>query len=92
LKHGPGGAEFLGSGRRHQIPACPATEVDPIGAGEILAGVFLALRARGLPQDRALTCAVAAASSSVIESGVTGAGQTRELRRIKDEVDSERAG
>jgi sugar/nucleoside kinase (ribokinase family) len=89
LKHGPGGAEFLGSGRSVlQIPACPATEVDPIGAGEILAGVFLALRVRGLPQDRALTCAVAAASSSVTEFGVTGAGLTRELRRIKDEVDS----
>jgi sugar/nucleoside kinase (ribokinase family) len=88
LKHGPGGAEFLGSGRRHQIPARPATEVDPIGAGEILAGAFLALRARGLPEDRALTCAVAAASSSVTEFGVAGAGVTRELRRIKDEVNS----
>lgn len=88
LKHGPGGAEFLGFGRRHQIPARPATEVDPIGAGEILAGAFLALRARGLPEDRALTCAVAAASSSVTEFGVAGAGVTGELRRIKDEVDS----
>jgi 2-dehydro-3-deoxygluconokinase len=88
LKHGPGGAEFLGAGQRHHIPARPATEVDPIGAGEILAGAFLALRARGLPEERALTCAVAAASSSVTEFGVAGAGVTRELRRIKDEVDS----
>jgi sugar/nucleoside kinase (ribokinase family) len=88
LKHGPGGAEFLGDGKGHQIPAPPAEEVDPTGAGEILAGAFLALRARGLPENRALTCAVAAASSSVSEFGVTGAGVTRELQRIKDEVES----
>lgn len=88
LKHGPGGAEFLGRGQRYPVPDAPAGEVDPIGAGEILAGAFLALRARGLPEDRALTCAVAAASSSVTEFGVTGAGVTRELRRIKDDVDS----
>jgi sugar/nucleoside kinase (ribokinase family) len=88
LKHGPGGAEFLGGGKRHQIPAPPAEEVDPTGAGEILAGAFLALRARGLPEDRALTCAVAAASSSVSQFGVTGGVLTRELQRINDAVES----
>jgi sugar/nucleoside kinase (ribokinase family) len=92
LKHGPGGAEFIGAGRRHQVPAPAVEEVDPIGAGEILAGAFLALRARGLAEDRALTYAVAAASSSVQEFGVTGPGVTRELRRIKDEVDTEARG
>jgi len=88
LKHGPGGAEFLADGTRHRIPAPPADELDPIGAGEILAGAFLALRARGLPADRALTYAVAAATSSVTEFGVTGPNVTRELRRVRDELRS----
>src|SRR4029077_20888929 len=44
LKHGPGGAESLTDGVRYRIPAPPAAEVDSIGAGEILAGSFLALR------------------------------------------------
>ena len=62
LKHGSGGAEFLAEGIRHRIPAPPVDEVDPIGAGEILAGSFLALRARGLAEDRALSYSVVAAT------------------------------
>jgi sugar/nucleoside kinase (ribokinase family) len=62
LKRGPAGAEFRAADVRHQIPAPPADEVDPIGAGEILAGSFLALRARGLAEDRALRYSVAAAA------------------------------
>jgi sugar/nucleoside kinase (ribokinase family) len=89
LKHGPDGAEFLAGGVRHRIPAPPAEEVDPIGAGEILAGSFLALRARGLAEDRALTHAVAAATRSVTEFGVAGPGVTRELQRIREELGSE---
>jgi sugar/nucleoside kinase (ribokinase family) len=86
LKHGPAGAEFLADGVRHQVAAAPADEVDPIGAGEILAGAFLALRARGLAEDRALRYAVAAATRSVTEFGVAGPGVTRELRRVRDEL------
>jgi sugar/nucleoside kinase (ribokinase family) len=88
LKHGPGGAEFLGDGVRHRIPAPRADEVDPIGAGEILAGSFLALRARGLAEDRALACAVAAATRSVTELGVPGPAVTGELRRVRAELES----
>jgi sugar/nucleoside kinase (ribokinase family) len=87
LKHGPGGAEFLADGVRYRIPAPPADEVDPIGAGEILAGSFLALRARGLPEDRALTYAVSAATRSVTEFGVPGPAVTGELRRVRDELE-----
>ncbi len=86
LKHGPGGAELLADGMRHPIPAPPADEVDPIGAGEILAGAFLALRARGLPAERALAYAVAAATSSVTEFGVTGPAVTQELQRVTAEL------
>jgi sugar/nucleoside kinase (ribokinase family) len=88
LKHGPGGAEFIGDSGRHRIPAPPADEVDPIGAGEILAGAFLALRALGLAEDRALGYAVAAATQSVTEFGVTGPAVTGELARIRDELGS----
>ena len=88
LKHGPAGAELLADGVRHRIPAPPADEVDPIGAGEILAGAFLALCARGLARDRALIYAVVAATRSVTEFGVAGPGVTRELRRIREELGS----
>lgn len=83
-KHGPGGAEYLAAGpagtarttgtrgTTYRVPAPPAGEVDPIGAGEILAGAFLALRARGLAAEQALTYAVAAAARSVTEFGVAG--------------------
>ncbi len=88
LKHGPGGAEFFADGVRHRIPAPEADEADPIGAGEILAGSFLALRARGLAEDRALTYAVAAATRSVTEFGVPGPAVTAELRRVMAELGS----
>lgn len=90
LKHGPAGAEFLADGARHLVPAPPADEVDSIGAGEILAGAFLALRARGLAEDRALSYAVAAATRSVAEFGVAGPGVTRELKRVREELAAER--
>ena len=67
-------------------PSRPADEVDPIGAGEILAGAFLALRARGLAEDRALRYAVAVATRSVTEFGVTGPAVTRELSRVRAEL------
>lgn len=86
LKHGPGGAEYLADNVRHHIAAPLVTELHSIGAGEILAGAFLALRARGLPEDNALTHAVAVATSSVTEYGVTGPGVARELRHVRDSL------
>jgi sugar/nucleoside kinase (ribokinase family) len=87
-KHGPGGAEFLAPGVRFGIPASPVGEVDPIGAGEILAGTFLALRARGLAEQHALSCAVAVATRSVTEFGVAGPEVTAELGRVRAELAS----
>jgi sugar/nucleoside kinase (ribokinase family) len=89
LKRGPAGAEFRAASVWHRIPAPPADEVDPIGAGEILAGSFLALLARGLPEDRALRYSVAAASRSVTEFGVAGPSVTGELRWIREQLGSE---
>ena len=86
VKHGAAGAEFRADGVRHQAEAPPVDEVDPIGAGEILAGVFLALRALGLAEDRALRHAVVAATRSVTEFGVAGPAVTRELGRVRAEL------
>ena len=67
--------------------ATPAAQVvDGTGAGEILAGTYLALRARGLPEGRALDNAVRAATSSVTEFGVDGPQLTRELTGIATAV------
>jgi len=64
--------------------------MDSIGAGEILAGAFLALRALGLAEDRALRYAVEAATRSVTEFGVAGPAVTRELGRVRAELAAER--
>jgi sugar/nucleoside kinase (ribokinase family) len=86
LKRGAGGAEFMRDGMKHRVPAAPVHEIDPIGAGEVLAGVFLALHAKGLPEERALQHAVAAATSSVTEFGVDGPQRTAALIRIRAQV------
>ena len=87
LKHGPRGADYIADGMTHVASAIPAVQVvDDTGAGEILAGVYLALRAHGLAADRALGYAVRAASSSVTEFGVDGPHLTRELTAIRAEI------
>jgi len=87
LKHGPRGADYIADGMTHVASAIPAVQVvDDTGAGEILAGVYLALRAHGLAEDQALGYAVRAASSSVTEFGVDGPHLTRELTAIGDEL------
>jgi sugar/nucleoside kinase (ribokinase family) len=86
LKHGAGGAEFTSDGTTHRARARRVREVDPVGAGEVLAGVFLALRARGLSAPQALRHAVAAATSSVTEFGVDGPRRAAALARIRGQV------
>jgi sugar/nucleoside kinase (ribokinase family) len=83
LKHGPGGADFIADGMSRHVSAPTVREVDPIGAGEVLAGTFLALCARGLQEIEALNYAVSAASSSVMESGVNGPQLAKELALIQ---------
>jgi len=60
--------------------------VDPTGGGEVLAGVFLALRAEGLPEREALRYAVRASASCVEDYGVTGEHLTAELKAIAAEA------
>lgn len=88
LKRGVDGAEFIRDGMTHRVRAPQVHEVDPIGAGEVLAGVFLALHVQGLPEEHALRHAVAAATNSVTEFGVDGPRRAAALTRIRVQVAS----
>ncbi len=87
LKHGPRGADYIADGMTHAASAIPAVRVvDDTGAGEILAGAYLALRADGRSEAQALGYAVRAASRSVTEFGVDGPHLTGELTAIRKEL------
>jgi sugar/nucleoside kinase (ribokinase family) len=88
LKRGPNGADFIADGMSRHVSAPTVREVDAIGAGEVLAGTFLALCARGLQEIEALHYAVSAASSSVTESGVGGPELAKGLALIKRRLPS----
>jgi sugar/nucleoside kinase (ribokinase family) len=84
VKRGSAGACFRAGGRpKYEVNASKAQVVDPTGGGEILAGVFLALRADGLSESDALEYAVRAATSCVEDYGVTGQRLTSELEAIR---------
>jgi sugar/nucleoside kinase (ribokinase family) len=86
VKRGSAGARLLVDGHPQEVEADETKAVDPTGGGEILAGVFLALRAEGQPERAALKYAVRAATSCVADYGVTGPHLTAELRAIRREV------
>ena len=86
VKRGPFGARLIVDGHPQEVEAPVAQLVDPTGGGEVLAGVFLALRADGLPERLALRYAVRAASSSVADYGVSGSHLIAELEAIRNET------
>jgi len=86
VKRGPSGARLIVDGHPQEVEAPVAQLVDPTGGGEVLAGVFLALRADGLPERRALKYAVRAAAACVADYGVTGSHLTAELEVIRVEA------
>jgi sugar/nucleoside kinase (ribokinase family) len=86
LKRGPNGASIITNGQSQDVSAPAARVVDPTGGGEILAGVFLALRAIGYPDTPALQYAVQAAAVCVEEFGVSGPRLMRELKEINNEL------
>lgn len=72
LKQGSEGARYV-DGRSSTEAAAPKVHaVDTTGAGEVLAGAFLALRSEGVDVREALTKAVRLASQSVTHFGVDG--------------------
>jgi len=74
LKRGAAGATYYHGrhtdARPISIPAPPTWAVETTGAGDVLAGAFLALRMRGASPARALAAAVRVASASVTDFGV----------------------
>jgi sugar/nucleoside kinase (ribokinase family) len=86
LKRGPVGASLLADGLTREVSAPKAYVVDPTGGGEILAGVFLALCAVGLPEILALEYAVRAAGSCVEDFGVRGPHLIAALADIRAEA------
>jgi sugar/nucleoside kinase (ribokinase family) len=87
LKRGRDGARIIADGLPRDVRVPPvARVVDPTGGGEILAGVFLALRAVGLEEVTALKYAARAAASCVEEYGVHGPRLSAALADIRAEV------
>jgi sugar/nucleoside kinase (ribokinase family) len=86
INRGSGGARLIVDGHPQEVEAGQMRVLDPTGGGEILAGVFLALRAVGQPEREALKYAVRAATSCVADYGVTGPHLTAELEAIRREV------
>lgn len=91
LKAGSEGASLLADGLVFPVPAQRTEVVDPTGGGEILAGVFLALRADGRSECEALEYAVRAATSCVEDYGVTGPRLAAELEAIRRKLGDESA-
>lgn len=81
-KLGPRGAIYHSPTETLHVPTEPMDPVDTTGAGEILAGVFLALRTVLEEPLPALRAAVRAATASVTEFGVDGP----RLRHVLEEI------
>jgi sugar/nucleoside kinase (ribokinase family) len=86
IKRGPAAARLIVDGHPQEVDTAVPQVIDPTGGGEILAGVFLALRAEGLPEREALRYAVRASASCVEDYGVTGSRLTTELEAIRAEL------
>jgi len=70
LKKGAAGAVYINEGETIAVEAPKVEVVETTGAGDILAGAFLALRAKNIPVERALKKAVYLASRSITNFGV----------------------
>lgn len=69
VKKGAAGCVYYGPGRRLAMPAFPAEEVDPTGAGDCFGGTFVACLALDVPLDQALRLANAAGAMAVAKKG-----------------------
>ncbi|MEM0921509.1 MAG: sugar kinase [Pseudomonadota bacterium] len=73
FKRGTAGAILLSGGRRSEIPAIPVEAVDSTGAGDCLAGTFLAGLVAGQRPLEAAQAAIRAAAETVGRYGATTA-------------------
>lgn len=86
IKKGAGGACLNIDGQWIHVDAPLSRPVDTTGAGEILAGSFLALRALGLGVEACLTYAVRLASAKVSEFGSNAASLKPVISGIRSDV------
>jgi sugar/nucleoside kinase (ribokinase family) len=70
IKRGKDGITYSSDTVSYSCPAIPCAVIDKTGAGDVLAGVFLVLRARGLSIEAASRKAVDVASASIKDYGV----------------------
>jgi sugar/nucleoside kinase (ribokinase family) len=69
LTAGRRGAQVWSDGRRHSIPACPAAEVDPTGAGDSFAAAYMIALDEGADPVEAAHFAAAVAAFVVEAPG-----------------------
>lgn len=72
VTHGAAGAQLIAGGATVTIPACPAREIDPTGAGDVFAAALLVALCEGQEAVAAARFAASAASWAVEAPGVAG--------------------
>jgi sugar/nucleoside kinase (ribokinase family) len=72
LTRGARGATIFTDASREHVPAAPAREVDPTGAGDVFAAAFLVAIHEGASPREAAELAAAAAACAVEAPGVAG--------------------
>lgn len=70
IKMGKAGIRYTCGSKNLNFPAKPCDVIDKTGAGDVLAGVFLALRGRGFNVKKSAEKAVEVASASVKDYGI----------------------
>lgn len=90
LKRGALGACYAQGTAVYEVPAPSVDAVETTGAGDVLAGAFLALRSAGMEVEEALTAAVSIATASVVDFGMDGVDLRLALERTRQLVESRR--
>ncbi len=83
---GPRGCKLYYNGQMRQVPAYPAQEIDPTGAGDVFAAAFLLQLGSSADPIEAARFANAAAACSIERPGATGMPGREEVRRRRGEI------
>lgn len=87
LTRGREGALLFRSGRPEEIPAFPAVEMDPTGAGDVFAAAFLLRLAEGAGEREAARFAAAAAALSIQGPGAEAVPDRPAVERLLKEAE-----
>src|SRR5437870_1396799 len=83
LKRGPHGVDYFDRAQQMRIETAQVPAIDTTGAGDVLAGSFLALRTLGLAPAVALPHAVRIATASVQSFGVETVALWQTIDRVR---------